>query len=130
VVINLLGCGAAESVLQALPTPRVVAEVTSREILRNPLTPTSRADPMGPLLPAKLIERVALLPPAMATFMKLVGANPPDDLGDGEAAAIALAQQLGIAIALDDTKARRIVREQFLGLHLISSVDIFASPSV
>jgi len=130
VIINLLGCGAAERVLAAIPAPRVVADVTSREIIRHPLAPASRSNPMEPLLAAGLIERVALLAPALGTFIQLVGANPPNDLGDGESAAIALAQQLGVAIALDDTKARRIVREQFPTLHVVSSVDLFASPAV
>src|SRR5450432_930005 len=108
VVINLLGSGAADLVLAALAGRRVVPDVTSGEILRHPLMPSSRADHMEPFVKAGLIERVPLIPAAMATFIKLVGANSPDDLGDGEAAAIALAQELGLSIALDDTKARRV----------------------
>ena len=130
VVINLLGCGAADRVLAALPGRRVVADVTSREILRDPITPANYGDPLNPLVAAGLLERVELIPAAMTMFIKLVGAAPPDDLGDGEAAAIALAQELGMSIGLDDKKARRIVRDQFPGLRMHSSVDLFALPAV
>lgn len=130
VVINLLGCGAAARVLQAIPGRHLVPDVTSREILRDPLTPGGGANPITPLVATGLIERIGLAPATMTTFIELVGAEPPNDLGDGEAAAIALASELGLPIALDDTKARRIVRERFHGLQLRSSVDLFALPSV
>ena len=130
VVINVLGCGAAARVLQAIPGRRVVPDVTSREILRDPLTSGDGSSSLDPLVAAGLIERVGLTPATMATFIELVGAAPPNELGDGEAAAIALARELGLPIALDDTKARRIVRERFHGLPLRSSVDLFALPSV
>ncbi|HWO25413.1 MAG TPA: hypothetical protein VNO30_42020 [Kofleriaceae bacterium] len=130
IVINVLGCGAAASVLQAIPGMCLVPDVTSREIFRDPLAPGGGANPLDPLVAAGLIERVGLTPATMETFIELVGAAPPNDLGDGEAAAIALARERGLPIALDDTKARRIVRERFHGLPLRSSVDLFALPSV
>ena len=130
VLINLLGCGAVERVLKAIPGIRVVAEGTSREVLRHPLDPTSRTDPVAPLLSAGLLQKIASETQALTTFMRLVSAAPPDGLGDGEAAAIALAQQLELAIALDDQKARRIVRQQFPRLRLVSSVELFSAPEV
>ncbi|HSK01344.1 MAG TPA: hypothetical protein VK932_08890 [Kofleriaceae bacterium] len=130
VLINLLGCGAADRVLAALPGRRVVADVTSRELLRHPLDPARAGNPLEPLVEAGLLERVELHTAAMQTFRALVGAEPPDDLGDGEAAAIALAQELSLAVALDDTKARRIARGRFPELQISSSVDLFASPPV
>jgi predicted nucleic acid-binding protein len=130
VVINLLGCGAGERVLRALPGRHVIADVTSREIVRHPMASAGRGAPLQPLLDAGLLERVELMPAAIATFLRLVGADPPDDLGDGESAAIALAEQLGLSIALDDAKARRIVREKFSNLQLQTSVDLLALPSV
>jgi predicted nucleic acid-binding protein len=130
VVINLLGCGAAERVLRALPGRLVVADATSREVVRHPIPSAARGGPLQPLLEAKLVERVELMPSAMTTFISLVGAEPPDDLGDGESAAIALAEQLNLSIALDDAKARRIVRGRFSSLRLQTSVDLFSLPSV
>lgn len=134
VLINLLGCGAADRVLAALPGRRVVAEVTSRELLRHPLDPQRAGNPLEPLFEAGLLERIEerieLRGATLQTFRALVGAEPPDDLGDGEAAAIALAKELSLAVALDDTKARRIVRARFPELPISSSVDLFASPPV
>jgi predicted nucleic acid-binding protein len=121
VLINLQCCGHPERVFAAIPGRRLVPNVTSGEVIKQPL---------DRLISSRLIELTSLLPPATETFMKLVGADPPDDLGDGEAAAIALAHQLGATIALDEKKARRIVREQFTSLAVISTVDIFALPSV
>lgn len=130
VVINILGCGAAARVLRAIPGRHVIPDITSREILRDPLAPSSPEDPLDALIAAALIERVQITAATMETFLDLVGAEPPDDLGDGEAAAIALARELGLPLALDDTKARRIVREQFPGTSMLTSVDLFALPTV
>jgi hypothetical protein len=62
--------------------------------------------------------------------MRLVGAATPDDLGDGESAAIALADHLDAAIALDDGKARRIAQHQFPHIRMLSSVALFSTPDV
>jgi predicted nucleic acid-binding protein len=130
VAINVLGCGEARAILDAFPGRIIVPDVTSREVLRDPLDPNSRADPLVELIDAKLIERLPLAGGALSTFMRLVGAAHPDDLGDGESAAIALAEQLGAAIALDDGKARRIVQHQFPQIRMLSSVSLFATVQV
>jgi hypothetical protein len=39
VVINVLGCGKARAVLRAFPGRIIVPDVTSREILRDPVDP-------------------------------------------------------------------------------------------
>lgn len=130
VIINLLGSGIAERVLRSIPGRRIVVENTSREVVRHPLAPSSKADPVVPLVRAGLLEQVTLTAESLATFMGLVGAESPNDLGDGESAAIAVAQHLQLGVSLDDTKARRIVREQFPRLRLVSSVDLFALSEV
>lgn len=130
VLINLLGCGATDRVLRAIPGRRIVADVTWREILRHPLDPEGAGDPLDPLAEAGLIERVALRAATLETFLELVGAEPPDGLGDGEAAAIALVKELSLSVALDDNKARRVARERFPELEVRSSVDLLAAPPV
>lgn len=131
VIINLLGSGVAERVLRVLPGSRVIVENTSREVIRHPLDPTNRADPVMPLLAAGLLEQVSMTADSLTTFMGLVGAELPDDaLGDGESAAIAVAHHQQMVVALDDQKARRIARERFPHLRLVSSVRIFAFPEV
>jgi len=130
VIINLLGSGLPDRILTAVPGSRLVVENTSREVMRHPLDRSSRADPVEPLIRAGLLEQVSLTAESLVTFMGLVGAESPNDLGDGESAAIAMAHHLQLAVALDDQKARRIAREKFPTLRVVSSVDLFALPEV
>jgi predicted nucleic acid-binding protein len=121
VLINLQGCGVAERILRVMPARGVVPDVTSREVVRQPV---------DQLVERGLIERVNLSAEAMVTFMQLVRADPPDDLDDGEAAAIALAEHSKSAIALDEKKARRIVRSRPSKLRVVSTVELFCLPEV
>jgi len=57
-------------------------------------------------------------------FVTLVGAAPPDDMDDGEASTIAHAALAETQVALDERKARRICRERFPQLKIISTVGI------
>jgi predicted nucleic acid-binding protein len=54
------------------------------------------------------------------TFVRLV----IDRLDDGEATTVAIAAHRHWAIATDDHRARRICREKFSGIHLISTPDL------
>lgn len=130
VAINLLWCGEPEIVLRAIPAKLIVPDVTSREVVRDPANAAKPGDPVKRLVDAGLMERRALTSGSLGTFVDLVGAHPPDDLGDGEAAAIALASEHCIAVALDDTKARRIARERFPRMLVVSSVSLFAHREV
>ncbi len=130
VIINVLGSGFGERVLSALSTRLIVADVTSREIVRNPLNASDRANPIGVLAAKGVLERRAVDGEALQTFIGLVGAPPPDDLGDGESGAIALAKHLDLAVALDDGKARRICRNRFPNVEIIASAEIFAQADV
>jgi N-methylhydantoinase A/oxoprolinase/acetone carboxylase beta subunit len=63
-------------------------------------------------------------------FLSLVGQNSADALGDGEAAAIAVAHVRRCAVALDERKARRIMRERYPDTEVVMSVDILRDPKV
>jgi hypothetical protein len=63
-------------------------------------------------------------------FLSLVGQNSADALGDGEAAAIAVARVRRCAVALDDRKARRVVRERYPETTIVMTVDILRDRSV
>lgn len=130
VIINVLGSGFAERILTALSTRLIIADVTSREIIRNPLDPSDRANPIEGLVARGVIERISVNGDALHTFISLVGATPPDDLGDGESGAIALAAHLDVAVALDDGKARRVCRNRFPQVKIVASVDLLTHPSV
>lgn len=130
VVINVLGSGQADKILGALPGRRVVVEVTSRDITRHPLMPMSTDDPLAPLVSAGLLERIPLPEGALVRFLELTGAEPPDDLDDGEAAALAVGETLSLPVALDEAKGRRVARERLPEVRLLSSAEIFAMPAV
>ena len=130
VIINVLGSGVGERVLSALSTRLIVADVTSREIVRNPLSISDRTNPIEAFAARRLLERRAVDGEALQTFIGLVGATPPDDLGDGESGAIALAKHLDLAVALDDGKARRICRNRFPNVEIVASAEIFAHANV
>lgn len=130
VVLNILGSDRAETILGALPGRRIVVEVTSREITRDPVKPENTGDPLASLIDAGLLERIPLPPIAVARFVELTGAPPPDDLDDGEAAALAVGEALGISVALDEAKGRRIASARLKTVTLLSSAEIFALPTV
>lgn len=130
VMLNILGSGQAETVLRALEGRRIAVSVTSREVIRHPLQPRSSEDPLEPLIAAWLIEKIPLSAPAIVRFMELTGADPPDDLDDGEAAALAAGEALGLAVAIDERKARRVASARMPTVTLLSSGEIFAHPGV
>jgi len=130
VMLNILGSGQAETILAALRGRRIVIAVTSREVVRHPLEPQSSGDPMAPLLAAGLVERLPLPAPALVRFVELTGAAPPDDLDDGEAAALAAGEALGLPVAIDERKGRRVAAAQLPSVPLLSSGAVFADAAV
>lgn len=130
VILNLLGSGRADRILGALRGRRVVLAVTSREILRHPLAPDATCDPLQPLVAAGLVEQPRLPDHALRRFLELTGADPPDDLDDGEAAALAAGEAFELAVALDEAKGRRVARARLPSVPLLSSGALFADPDV
>jgi hypothetical protein len=130
VVLNLLGSGHADRILGALRGRGVVVAVTSREILRHPLMPDATRDPLEPLLAAGLVERLPLPDEALARFLELTGAAPPDDLDDGEAAALATGEAMALPVAVDEAKGRRVAMARLPGVQLLSSGALFFDAEV
>ena len=130
VMLNVLGSGQAEIILAALRGRRIVVTVTSREVIRHPLEAQSSGDPMAPLITAGLVERIPLPAPALVRFVELTGATPPDDLDDGEAAALAAGEALGLPVAIDERKGRRVAASRLPTVTLLSSGAIFADAAV
>ncbi len=130
VMLNILGSGHAEGVLAALQGRRIVVAVTSREVIRHPLEARPSADPLAPLIGAGLLEKIPLPGPALLRFVELTGADAPDDLDDGEAAALAAGEALGLPVAIDERKGRRVAAAHLPTVTLLSSGAIFADPAV
>lgn len=131
ICINLLATEAVADVLSALAVPCLIPAPVLGEVTRDPVTRAALPDFSHPLRRhAPLLTVVDLAGAEVALFLDLVGAPAPDALGDGEAAAIAVAVHRGLDIALDDRKARRIIRDRFPTLRPFWTVDLLRAPSV
>ena len=67
---------------------------------------------------------------ATPLFLQLALAQPPDGLGDGEAATIAHALTSGASAVIDEKKATRIGAAKFPQLRLLSTLDLLSAPAL
>lgn len=131
VCINMLATEAVADLLGALAVPCLVPTQVLGEVTRDPVTRAALPDAGHPLRRhAPLLTVVGLTAPEVGLFLDLVGAPIPDALGDGEAAAIAVAVYRGLDIALDDRKARRIIGVRFPHLRMFWTVDLLRASRV
>lgn len=129
--INLLATEALDEVLDALAVPCLTPEQVITETTRHPVTGLAFSPddhPLRGLTPR--VEVLTLGGAELSLFLDIVGAPAPDALGDGEAAVVAAAVTRGLDVALDDRKARRIIRERFPRLRAFWTVDVLRAPSV
>ena len=90
--INLLATDAMAAILDALAVPCYAPEQVVTEVRRHPATGTTFPPEDHPL--RQMSPRVSILSlegEELGLFLKIVGAPAGDALGDGEAAAIAVA---------------------------------------
>ncbi len=129
--INLLATEAMEAILGALAVPCYAPEQVVTEIRRHPATSTTFPAEDHPL--RQMSPRVSILSlegEELDLFLKIVGAPAGEALGDGEAAAIAVAASRGLDLVIDDRKARRILRERFSQVPTHWTVDLLQARSV
>jgi predicted nucleic acid-binding protein len=125
VLINLLATEAMEALLGALALPCHAPEQVVAEVRRHPGTGlVFRADSHPLRGMPSLISILSLQGVELDLFLGIVGAPAADGLGDGEAAAIAIAVSRGFDLAIDDRKARRILRERFSQVRIYWTVDL------
>jgi hypothetical protein len=117
-------------IFRAIPEQKIVVRAAAGEVVRDPLNPRSKAHPLTPYLEENLLLSQDLAEDMLDTFMSLVGAAPPDDLDDGEAATLTHAEYTGAVAVLDERKARRIAAVRFKKVRLLSTVDILRRPEV
>jgi predicted nucleic acid-binding protein len=129
--INLLATGMVEPILAALGTRCHAPDQVLIEIKRDPVTGKS-FEPDGHPLRAlsSLVTIIELESGELELFLSIVGAPAIDALGDGEAAAIALAVSRHLDLVIDDRKARRILRERFSQVVTLWTVDLLRAPAV
>lgn len=123
--INLLATDMVEPILAALGATYYAPIQVEAEITRHPVTGEPvRAEQLNPV---KIVELEGL---EIDLFFEFVGAPLGNALGDGEAAAIALAFCRGFGLAIDDLKARRILRERFNNVTAFWTVELLQHSSV
>jgi predicted nucleic acid-binding protein len=129
--INLLATDAMAAILDALAVPCYAPEQVVTEIRRHPATGATFPPEDHPL--RQMSPRVSILAlegEELGLFLKIVGAPAGDALGDGEAAAIAVAASRGFDLVINDRKARRILRERFSEVRTLWTVDLLHAHSV
>ena len=129
--INLLATEAIEAILGAFAVSFFALEQVVMEIKRHPSTGTTFLMEDHPL--RKMSPKVSVLSlegEELELFLEIVGAPAVDSLGDGEAAAIAVAVCRGLDLVIDDRKARRILRERFGQIRTYWTVDLLRAHSV
>jgi hypothetical protein len=108
-----------------------VPEQVLAEVKRDPATGVTYPLTEHPL--RQLSPAVSVLPlqgAELDLFFKIVAAPAIDALGDGEAAAIAMAHSRELDLVIDDKKARRILRERFSQIRTYWTVDMLRSRAV
>lgn len=130
VLINLLGTGNPDVILKALKRTIVVDELVIREVAIDQCTRRSSAGLLKKLEDSGLIRVVKMNAEAYDIFLSLTGADPPDDLDDGESATLAQVIQNGGYAVIDEKKAIRVAALHQPGVFLLDSVDLLASPDV
>ena len=131
VVINLLATEAMEPILVALAVPCHAPEQVVTEIKRHPITGaicTGNRHPLRQM--TSPVSIVSLAREELDLFLDIVGRPAVDALGDGEAAAIAVAVTRGLDLVIDDRKARRILRQQFSQVQTYWTVDLLRAQEV
>jgi len=130
VLLNLLGTNRPELVFRTLCRSCVIDEVAISEVKLHPITHKPCAEFLESLQTERLLEVVNMQGDVYDSFLNLTGAEPPDDLGDGEAATIAHAVAGKHTAVLDERKATRIALGRLPGARVLASVDLLCAPDL
>lgn len=123
--INLFATEAEKLIVATLGVKCYAPKPVVAEVKRNPVTGKSFAADDHPLSYMEPhVSVTSLKDKELDIFLQLVSAAALDGIGDGEASAIAIADQRGLDLVVDDIKARRIVKEKFREIRLLWTVDL------
>lgn len=129
VALNLLGTGRPDVILRLLNRKILIEDFALREVITDPSGGSGR-EKLDVLQSAGLLRYNRMSDSAYLLFLEMTGAAPPDDLDDGEAATIALAEEEAAIPLLDDKKATRIAMKRRPDRVVLNSVDLLSSPNV
>lgn len=124
VILNLLGTGRPKLLLESLNYKVFAPPGVLKEIQREPLPNFDRDADLAALLDINLISVVEITVEIELLAIELAGAPSPDDLDDGEAYAIASAVLMGGAVAIDESKGRRILAQRWPKLAQMFTIDL------
>ncbi|MGB7546463.1 MAG: hypothetical protein WBM14_01830 [Terracidiphilus sp.] len=130
VLINILGTGCPDVILRAMRRVVTVDEITLREVNIDPATGQGAEKVLAQLQSCSLLKIIRMGDQAYAQFIGLTGAQPPDDLDDGEAATLAQAACSNYVAVIDERKATRISSSTFPKMPLLNSIDLLAAPEL
>lgn len=119
VAINLLATEQPWTILTALGYRALVAEQVLNEIVRCPVTKRRYDEVKHPFRISPNVEIVALNGAEIEDFVEIA-----QDVGDGEAASIALALARSLPLALDDRRARKIARARDPNARLLWTTEL------
>jgi predicted nucleic acid-binding protein len=129
-IINLNATQCAADILYALPERVVVVDIVAGELEGGRKKGRQDAAMLAELNDAGLVDIATLGDSGYLLFEHLVVGPASATLDDGEAATIAYAVEKTLEVVVDDNKARRICREQYSGIPMRCSVEMFQHPSV
>lgn len=130
VVINLNATNQAAEIIGALACKIVVTTNAIDELEEGIRNGHDDINLLRELMRNGLISPVVLGEDSFDVYEALIEGTASRTLDDGEAATIAHANASNGIAVIDEKKARRICRESFPRLQLLSSVDILLDPAV
>ena len=125
--INLLATERAQAILDLLGADGHLPSQVLRELRRHPITGRPLDFNAHPVAALRGVNAARLGGNEADLFVELVAAPQGSALGDGEAAAIAVAVHRNAVLAIDERKARRILAQRFPQVPLIRSCDLLQS---
>ena len=125
--INLLGTGVGHSILEATPSPVLMANQAYREVRRHPIGDRNHVNELREWQGLGLLTVVSLSAEGVRLLDDPTGANLASNLDDGEAATIAYAVCEGVnsVPVIDERKATRLFRDNWPERRLIDTVTLF-----
>lgn len=125
VVINLLATERAWEIvtcqgMRPAVTPQVIAETRRCPVTKRPFDQVQH-----PLRTSPNVEVLSLSERELELFVELAA-----ELGDGEAASIAVAKERALPLALDDRRARKLASSRYPDLELIWTTQLLNDPAV
>lgn len=124
--ISITECEYATRIVSAISNRITVSDVVVSELESGRHKGHINAELLQCLIQEGLVEVITMGAVATTHFEELVIGSAPDILGDGEAATIACALEIGGVPLIDERKACRVCSERYPSLFYGCTVDIFA----